>query len=66
MAIRQIGSQNRETLEDAGLRLVAGMDDGEVILADGDKRELWQRNDHFAGYVVEIDGVGYEFVRSLP
>lgn len=35
-----------------------------VLLQDtsNDRFELWQKNDHFAGYVIEIDGVGYEFI----
>jgi len=38
---------------------------GEVILEDeSGKRELWAANDDHAGYTVEIDGWGYEFVRG--
>ena len=33
-----------------------------AILSDNTgKRELWAENDHFAGYVIEINGKGFEF-----
>lgn len=62
---RQIGSQFRETLEEAQLILI-GEKDGEAILFDTvtDNYELWVRNDHVSGYAVEIGGIGYEFVRT--
>ena len=28
-------------------------------------RELWVENDHYAGYVIVIDEVGFEFVREI-
>lgn len=39
----------------------------EAILevTDTGKQELWVESDDFAGYVIEIDGIGYEFIRSL-
>jgi hypothetical protein len=67
--MQQVGSQIRESYQDAGYRIVGTWPDvhrGTIVLEDEDgKRELWARNPHFAGYVVTIGGVGYEFVRSL-
>jgi hypothetical protein len=63
------GSQSRESYQDAGYRIVATwpeVDRGHVVLMDETgKRELWVRRPDYAGYVVTINGIGYEFVRSL-
>lgn len=68
---RQIGSQYRETLAEAGYTFL-GWDGGEgdhkaeAILVDADgKQERWVRRDDHAGWTVEIEGIGYEFVHSL-
>lgn len=66
-----IGSQKRESLKDANYMF--HKDEGEhsegcgVILRNvlSGKLEYWMKNDHYAGYVIEIDGVGYEFLREL-
>lgn len=59
----QIGSQYRETLEEAGYRLVSKNDEYALLEnKDTNKLELWAEKDDYAGYVIEIDGVGYEFV----
>lgn len=59
------GSQRRENYKDAGYKIIAVWSDGRALLEDETgKREQWQMNDHYAGYVIEISGVGYEFVRS--
>jgi hypothetical protein len=53
-------------LSESGMQLVSGPDsNGEVLLEDNGRIEVWAENDDFAGYVIEIDGVGYEFVSSL-
>ena len=64
--MKRIGSQLRETLAESGYVLIEKKG-REVLLkeADGDKVELWHKNDHFAGAVIEIDGVGYEFIRTV-
>jgi hypothetical protein len=63
--MRQIGSQIRETLEDAGYTIINQGPEG-IILEEADgKRELWVERDDFAGYVVDVNGVGYEFVRDV-
>ena len=63
---RQIGSQYRETLEEAGYTVATKLEDGEVILADeGGALSLWVARDDFAGHVVEVNGVGHEFVTSV-
>lgn len=66
--MRKIGSQSRELLSETEYT-VAGRLDGHssdgVILKDADgKYELWVPNNHYAGYVIDIDGVGHEFVRT--
>jgi excisionase family DNA binding protein len=63
---RHIGSQYRETLEASGYTLHERLDHEFVLLqSDTGQVELWIQNDHYAGYVVEIDGAGYEFVASV-
>lgn len=63
------GSQTRESYTDAGYRIVsmaATLDRMSVVLEDETgKRELWRCSDGFAGYVVTIGGIGYEFIRTL-
>lgn len=62
----QIGSQNRETLKASGYKLISRPSPGEVVLeSDIGQKELWVANDDYAGYVIEIGGWGYEFVRSV-
>jgi len=63
--MKTIGSQKRELLAESGYVLIEKK--GRAVLlreSDGDKVEEWHRNDHHAGYTIEIDGVGYEFVRT--
>lgn len=64
--MKKRGSQIRENYKEAKYKLMSySKNDKNVILEDEDgQRELWTANDNFAGYVVEINGVGYEFVRS--
>ena len=66
MPLKRIGSQTREPRAEAGY-LVIHAAGGEAILEDraSSRRELWALRDDFTGYVVEIQGKGYEFVRSL-
>lgn len=79
--IKHIGSQIREPIEETEYKIqfrdehlvlsetgAAQFEDGpEVVLLNTitGKEELWVERDHFAGYVVEIDGKGFEFVRTL-
>ena len=63
---RCIGSQYRETLRDSGYRFVQYAPPGAVDLEHPDgTRELWQVNDHHAGYTIQVGRWGYEFVRTL-
>ena len=60
------GSQFRQTLEQAGYKVHVLYNDGYALLwNENDKLELWQRNDCYAGWVIAIRGIGYEFVRSI-
>ncbi len=63
--ITRIGSQNRELLVESGYSLVK-LNKNEAVLRDKatGRLELWQRNNHHSGYVIEIQGIGYEFVRG--
>lgn len=64
--MRKYGSQIREPVEEAGFTVAGHIDDDTVVLqhnTDG-KFEVWSKKDDFAGYVVEIDGVGYEFYHT--
>lgn len=70
--MKKIGSQTRELLEESGMDLIYDEDEHTekcgVILQDrgGGGFELWIKHDSYAGHVIEIDGVGYEFVREVP
>jgi len=60
------GSQKREKIKKLPYRVLKWLDNGEVILReDTGKKELWVENDHFSGYVIEINHIGYEFVRTI-
>lgn len=60
------GSQRRENYKDAGYELVSLDVRRTAILRDETgKRELWSEQDDYAGDVIEINGLGYKFVRSL-
>jgi hypothetical protein len=64
--MKTIGSQKRELLSESGMTLYKKLPKGEVQLKDRNGNlELWVLNDHYAGYVIEIDGKGYEFVRCV-
>ncbi len=67
--MEKIGSQTRENIEEDDVYTVieGPEEDDSIILFNkvGEKYERWTKNDDFAGYVLVIDGVGYEFVRTL-
>lgn len=64
--VKRMTSQNRETLDKAEATIHKRISPTEVVLKIDGKFELWAKNDNFAGYVIEIDGKGYEFVRGVP
>ena len=60
-----IGSQRRETLQEAGYKFVKRVACHSVILENEfGQQELWVENDPHAGYVIEVDDKGHEFVRE--
>ena len=64
---KHIGSQYRDTVEEAGVVVVSGPNARkEIIIQDKQtsRYELWVENDHYAGAVIEYCGKGYEFVSS--
>ena len=73
--MRTIGSQKRETLAEAEYELIGifNGDAGTIAVVrpihekheKHGKTELWAKNDDFAGYVMEINGVGYAFICSI-
>jgi hypothetical protein len=68
MPITKQGSQFREPIGDTEYWVVGECDCG-VVLHDSifGHFQVWAKRDDYAGYVLEIDGVGYEFVRkALP
>ena len=57
----------RETLEQAGYRLVSIHNDEAIVeYIDTGKWEVWFKHDDNPSYTLVINDVGYEFVRSLP
>jgi hypothetical protein len=65
-AMKTIGSQKRELLAESGYVLIEKKG-REVLLREleSNKVEVWWKNDHHAGYTIEIDGVGYEFIKTV-
>ncbi len=68
--MKVIGSQRREKIEETEYQIdtIEGdkiMGHNATLVNSNGDLELWTENDHFAGYVIEIDGIGYEFVRSI-
>lgn len=62
------GSQVRENIESTDLVFLRFAPDGDArVLRDIRDRhyELWTPNDHYAGYVIVLGGLGHEFVRRL-
>lgn len=66
--MKKIGSQTRETLAESGYRLLDRWDEETIVLqsiGDPDQQEVWFKNDHHAGYTIEVEGVGYEYARDV-
>lgn len=66
--MKQVGSQIRDNIEDT--EYIIDVIEGDkltgrnaLLLNAQENLELWTENDNFAGYVIVIDNVGYEFVR---
>jgi len=61
------GSQKRITIEESEQTIHEFWGDGMVVLyyAPKDTYELWRLKDDYAGFVIDIDGRGYEFIRQL-
>lgn len=66
MTAKEIGSQTRENLRDSGYKVLRRSKEF-AILEDREtgQVEYWAPNDHYAGYVIEIGGIGHEFVRTI-
>ncbi len=63
--MKYIGSQVRERIEETGYKLISVHIDGKTALLNNNGAcELWALNDDYAGYVIEINGQGYEFIRT--
>lgn len=62
--MKQIGSQRRESISESGYKLYAIGGDFAILETKDGKLELWYPNNDFAGYVIDIGGIGYEFARD--
>lgn len=63
--ITHIGSQSREPLAESGYTLVELANETATIADATDGHwEYWYACDDFAGYVIDIDGIGYEYGRD--
>ena len=61
-----MGSQMREHISETN-NIILSVNEQELIVKDkntGDV-ELWQANNHFSGYVLEVNDTGFEFVRTM-
>jgi len=69
--MKKIGSQIRENIKET--KYIVDIIEGDEQIGRNaylynlktGKYELWTERDDFAGYVIEIDGIGYEFVREI-
>lgn len=58
-------SQFRRTCQEEGY-IIISIIEGDAILENEDgKFELWREHDDNPSFTIEIDGVGYEFIRSI-
>lgn len=63
---KHIGSQYRETLKEAGYKVVSRPYPGTVILENEDGgHEQWSVDNHHAGWTIQIGRWGYEFCCSV-
>jgi hypothetical protein len=63
--MKAIGSQIREKIEDTSYEICLVYKKTAILMdMETGNTEIWAKNDHFAAYVIEINGVGYEFVRE--
>jgi hypothetical protein len=61
--MRTLGSQKRETLNEAQYTFVKRVGPRVIVLADEDgKLEVWIANNNHAGYTIQVGRWGYEFV----
>lgn len=68
--MKTIGSQKREKIEDSEYEFVQWQGSGANFSACLKNKttgnfEEWVWNDDFAGYVIEINGKGFEFVTTI-
>lgn len=62
--MKRIGSQTRASLQEEGYRLVRREAEDVILENDEGGIERWTKHDDFAGFVFDVDGIGYEFVSS--
>ena len=62
--MKTIGSQKRETLKEAGYKIVKEFRDDLVVTTKTGRLELWTKSNSFANYVMVYKGIGYEFVTT--
>jgi len=66
--MKKVRNQTRETIEELEgtyTQITGPNREGELSIYNEVTKEyeLWVANDYYAGYVIVIDGIGYEFVR---
>ena len=64
--MQEIGSQLREHISETN-NIILSVNEQELIVKDkntGDV-EFWQASNNFAGYVLEVNDIGFEFVRTM-
>jgi hypothetical protein len=63
--MEKIGSQIRQEIEESEYDIVQIYRRTAILRnRDTGKDEVWAKNNNFAGYVIVIDGQGYEFMRE--
>lgn len=55
----------RQSLKESGYKLIMANGNGAVLEDKYGTREFWQQNDDYAGYVIEIFGIGYEYINNV-
>lgn len=57
-----IGSQSRELIESTTARVVGTMGKDEILVEEDGEIKVYRANNHYAGYVLVVNGIGYEFI----
>ncbi|MFA5313733.1 MAG: hypothetical protein WC375_10550 [Methanomassiliicoccales archaeon] len=59
------GNQYRETPQEAFMKMIRDKSPNAILMNEDGMLELWTQDDKASGYILEINGIGYRFVKKL-